>query len=463
MNKVTGSVIADAATGAQRSDVKYVLLCRHGRHENGNLAKKKTLEAQAPPASGWRLPWMKRQGASPVGGRTEYPTQDVANVLREELLYGREIKLGTLLYAPTPESVATAALIRDGLAGTESAWMPKGNPFEAPGQVARILIKDLERDAGILDQPSYGLYECPQLNPALPRTQATVVNAQECIAENLEADEDSRNAVLVVGHQPQLSWLSSQLTTGYRWRQWRRLQWWSNGPIPISHGEIVCLRIENKRKFKNKWSAHLLWSIHPNDSERLADVREKVQSKLKTAELLAAVLGLAIAAVLALLLDRTRWRNLAFLDETTRRPRVYPFGWDWASFEPRTGVQFAVAMLLSALALYLMTVYAYDSLRMPPSFWSENLPDRRSNRLRRRWLPRRPPSSSAWIIYRNMMRIWGTLFVPATLLVLAAFTLLAISLLEWNATVWAWLPGIAILAIVLLWKRNFRPVLGSED
>lgn len=61
------------------------------------------------------------------------------------------------------------------------------------------------------------------------------------------------------------------------------------------------------------------------------------------------------------------------------------------------------------------------------------------------------------------MRIWGTLFVPATLLVLAAFTILAISLLDWNPTVWAWLPGAAVLGAVLFWKRFSRPVLGSDD
>jgi hypothetical protein len=56
---------------------KYLLLCRHGRHRNGQLLVDKDTGA--------------------------YPSKDVATVLREELLFGRPgILLETTLFASTP-------------------------------------------------------------------------------------------------------------------------------------------------------------------------------------------------------------------------------------------------------------------------------------------------------------------------------------------------------------------------
>lgn len=450
-NAVAAAVPAgDGMTGAAqgRGEAEYVLLCRHARHDNGVLRKK--------------------DGGDKSSGNPEfdYPTHDVAHALREELLYGRQIRLGCILYAPTPESSATAGLLRDGLAGRDSHRLPDRDPFKGDSRdTFTIEITSMERDGEIHYDHQFYACKCADLNPAMPRTADTVVRAQCQIAASLEKVSDAKsNAVLVVGHQPQLSWLSDQLTAGHGWRIWRRLQWWSTGPVPITHGEIVCLRIEKRQPAIRKWSGHMLWSIHPDDSKRLADIREKVQSKLKSAELLASVLGLALTAVIALLLDRSRWQGLA-MDGEEPRPPVTPFGQDWLSFEPRTGVQVAVIMFIAALAMYLMTVYAYDSLRMPPEFWSEASLSKSSDsqRLRRRWLPRRPPSSSAWVLYRNMMRIWGLLFVPATALVLTGFVTLAVSLLDWGATAQAWILAAVLAIAMLVWRSLTRPVLGSED
>jgi hypothetical protein len=118
-------------------------------------------------------------------------------------------------------------------------------------------------------------------------------------------------------------------------------------------------------------------------------------------------------------------------------------------------------LLLAAVALYLMTMYAYDRLLMPTRFWAE-LPPRRGDRRRgRNWLPRRPPSSSAWVVYRNMMRTWYTLFTPATALVALALGILGAALLRLDVgdLRWAVLAGTALAVI----RWFFRPVLGSED
>ena len=77
-----------------------------------------------------------------------------------------------------------------------------------------------------------------------------------------------------------------------------------------------------------------------------------------------------------------------------------------------------------------MTMYACDRLLIPTRFWAE-LPPRRGDRPRGgSWLPRRPPSSSAWVVYRNMMRTWYTLFTMATAQVAVALIVLGTALLR---------------------------------
>jgi hypothetical protein len=51
-------------------------------------------------------------------------------------------------------------------------------------------------------------------------------------------------------------------------------------------------------------------------------------------------------------------------------------------------------------------------------------------RTRDAWLPRRPPSSAAWVVYRNMQRTWFCLFTPADVLVALALLILAGALLR---------------------------------
>ena len=62
-----------------------------------------------------------------------------------------------------------------------------------------------------------------------------------------------------------------------------------------------------------------------------------------------------------------------------------------------------------------------------------------------------------------MMRIWYTLFTPATLLVAAALTVLAAALLRLPAIGYGLLALALAVAGLGLWRFWFRPVLGSED
>jgi hypothetical protein len=172
-------------------------------------------------------------------------------------------------------------------------------------------------------------------------------------------------AVLVVGHQPQLSWLSDWFTRRDRGRRW---QPWRSGPVPVAHGEIICLAVaETPRRWWRRsggWTGHVLWSITPDDKPALADVQEKVKSKMETAKLLSGVITLVVTALLGVLLDRAKLDGLGMVTAT-------PFGLEALRFSGQLAVQIAFGLLMGALGLYLMTMYAYDSLLMPTRFWAE--------------------------------------------------------------------------------------------
>lgn len=414
---------------------KYLLLCRHGRHRNGQLLVDEETEA--------------------------YPSEDVAAVLREELLFGRRgIRLETILFASTPEARQTARILIEGLGGRRlSAATVR---LEARGDFkvstpARAGRAHLTAQAG-----TYREYDI--LNPARFRVTGSADHAAAAIVQLLGGGDGC--ALLVVGHQPQLSWLSDWFTRQDRRRRW---QPWHSGPVPVAHGEIICLAVDittthRWRRPSSRWRGHVLWSITPDDKPALTDVREKVKSKMETAKLLSGVITLVVTALLGVLLDRAKWDGLGMVTTT-------PLGLNALQFSGQLAVQISFGLLMGALGLYLMTMYALDALLMPPRFWAE-LPARAQPErnwrawVERRqhggtWLPRRPPSSSAWVVYRNMMRIWYTLFTPATLLVAAALIVLGSALLRLPAMGYV-LVTFAVAGLTL-WRFWFRPVLGSED
>jgi hypothetical protein len=93
-------------------------------------------------------------------------------------------------------------------------------------------------------------------------------------------------------------------------------------------------------------------------------------------------------------------------------------------------------------------------------FWAESAhgPGRL---LERRWLARRPPSSSLLVLHQNMIRVWNWIFTPATISAIVGLALLAYAALDpgWNEVVIA----LGAAAAILAWYRYFRPILGTED
>ncbi len=76
-------------------ETRYVLLCRHARHDDGQLVSSKD-----------------------GNGLWRFPTESVARVLAEELVIGEDcLRLAKVICAPTLEAAGTANLLLLGLQG----------------------------------------------------------------------------------------------------------------------------------------------------------------------------------------------------------------------------------------------------------------------------------------------------------------------------------------------------------
>jgi hypothetical protein len=251
------------------------------------------------------------------------------------------------------------------------------------------------------------------------------------VHEPLVGPQIGHRAVLIVGHMPQLGWLARRLMRNRP--LWTRMVDGYLTPLALKNGEIACIGLTGTRK--GRAAGHLDWTIAPDDTRAIEDLRDKIKSKMDIAKLLGGFMTLVLGGVV-LAPDR--------LDELSRE------GDRWA-------VYVAAVAFLIAIGLYLRTMYAYDALLMPRRFWGEEAPGGDPPR----WLVRRPPASASWILYQNMLHIWTFLFTPATVAVVVGLLALAFAALEPG-----WLEGSVtcgfLIALTLygFWRR---PVLGSQD
>jgi len=240
-----------------------------------------------------------------------------------------------------------------------------------------------------------------------------------------------RRAVLIIGHMPQLSWLATSLAGNRPWRM--RIVDGYLPPFAFRNGEVAAIALTGTRR--NRPQGHLDWTVAPDDTRAIEELRDKIKSKMEVAKLLGGFMTLVLGGVV-LAPDR--------LDAL-------------ASGGDRWAVYAAATLFLIAIGLYLRTMYAYDALLMPTRFWAEAAPGTRVPR----WLVRRPPSSAAWILYQNMLYVWTYLFTPATFAVLFGLLALAYAALDPG-----WIPGVFValgLALATSYALRHGPVLGSQD
>jgi phosphohistidine phosphatase SixA len=247
-------------------------------------------------------------------------------------------------------------------------------------------------------------------------------NRLEEIPYELGEHKAKANAILVVGHAPQIGWTAEGIL-----RQ----------PQPIARSELLCIAVSDSQLDRllkrDRW---LMWVISPSDAKATKELRDKIDSKMK----LAGVLGGLITGILGLLLG-------SLLD---------PEKLSSLGCASRLDTYISAGLFLVALGLYLATMYAYDRLLMPTRFWAE-----KAARKDRRWLVQRPPSSATWVLYQNMIRVWNWLFTPATWAVIAGLLFLAHAVFHPD---WIVVAGIVPLLLFFAWYyRHFRPTLGTED
>lgn len=238
-------------------------------------------------------------------------------------------------------------------------------------------------------------------------------------------------AILVVGHMPQLAWLGERLTGNRSLRT--ALADGYLTPLALKHGEVAAIECLGPRG--GLPCGQLRWTVAPDERQAIDDLRAKIKSKMETAKLLGGLITLVLGSVI---LDPGR------VDELSRG------GDSWA-------VGLATVSFLIAIGLYLRTMYAYDGLLMPARYWSAGAPDGATPR----WLLRRPPSSAAWVLYQNMLRVWTYLFTPATVAVVVGLLALAYAAFEPGLLEGA-IAGITLIGAAI-YAARFGPVLGTQD
>lgn len=251
-------------------------------------------------------------------------------------------------------------------------------------------------------------------------------NKLENEAPQAQSNQLKTNAILVVGHAPQINWIAEKIL---------------RVPLPIARAELACIVISDswwdRLIRRDRW---LLWTISHTSPEETKELMEDLYRKIDSKMKLAGILGSLLTGILVFLL-----KSLLDSDYLSR-----------LSYQVQTALFVSTVFLFIALGLYLGTMYAYDRLMMPVRYWAE-----RSQWKERKWLVQRPPGSATWVIYQNMVRIWNYLFTPATAAVILGLLMLAYA--AFQPDVVRALLMVFLLVLIVFYYRNFRPTLGTDD
>lgn len=241
---------------------------------------------------------------------------------------------------------------------------------------------------------------------------------------------------IIVGNDPQMSWLTSHLLGGpnkkgfwrYLWPWFRKTQ--ADRSFSLKPGELAWLECENDR------DKATLWVFSPTDESTTDQLIDKIKSKMNTARAFGAFLTALLTFAATQAID-------AQLSRT---------------FQIVTGTGFT--LLAFAVVLYFLSLFRYDELLMPKRFWSSDPPGTGIDS----GFIARPPGPDTWVLYQNMIHVWDMLFVPATVWAGIGVTLLLVGLLQPSG--WWWLGmgwALLLLATAFVAAEESRLRLGVND
>jgi hypothetical protein len=372
---------------------------------------------------------MRHGPRSRLGLRVSDVAGGLATYIRETAeLPCHKMVLGPVLHAGTPQTIETFNALAAALTGTADL-QPSSSP--------------------LLDPDRSG-----PANPYVGGSQNDVVEALlQAFRGAGPVGGQSPNAILVVGHSPQIDWLLQHLAP-QRYR------------LSLAPAEIACIRVGKT----NRMPGQLRWTLSPTDKDTTALLREKIKGKMESAKVLSALIAAALSFVLG------GFKDIVKPPSSGGAARLEAMIAGFARAAPSSGITYAerllpfclaVVFLLLATALFLAAFLHYDRLLMPKRFWSGAAPAGDSP------IAWRPPSSDLLVMYQNMQRIWFRTFMPAVWLTGASLLLLTYpATIEqiaaaagdaWLARI-AWV-GVAVLTGAVLWRvlSVSRPLLGVQD
>ena len=259
------------------------------------------------------------------------------------------------------------------------------------------------------------------LTPKTAEERFTITSLiDEAVTQGIALDQN--DVFGLVGHEPRLSLLITQMTSR-RIRPLDRLE-----AVVVQAGTLTDL-------LRGRGTIECRIPVRDSQEEQL---RPKIRSKMTVATFLA---GFTFNALIGLLRDRDLPSASLAADSWESVLTLLP--------------PVAIISLTAALALFIASVYMLDSLTMPEGFWIGQP---------------RPSFRTAWPqsfrdnvkkhgpFYANMKRTWEYVFTPGVFFALIGFG----AILVRTKLTFVIVPCLAIIACAFVYYSFARPKLGTD-